>query len=172
MVMKRFCILFILLLSTIVCQAQWKIKYEDDGFDDKSYVAYSMSKDGAAKIHMVTYENDVILFIETPEIVYRSRANDVEITFKINGVNKVCKISGCTSSGSSSLMLTPKDGGMYDIGKLLKDEFLSDFKNASAMKVRVYYSAMYSGYEIKKWEEYVFNMTGSTSAYNKVLKQK
>lgn len=170
--MKKALLLSIALVFSIVCNAQWKVQFEDDGFDDQTYVATAMSKDDAARITMALVNQEVVLGISTPEITYRDSTNDIELTFKINGVNKIYKIIGCSSRGDSYILLAPQDGGIHDIGKLMTDEFVDDFKKASAMKLKISYSVPYRGSSYKSYEEYVFNMTGSTIAYNRVSKQK
>lgn len=170
--MKKASILLITLLFACVCNAQWKVQVEDDGFDDKHYVASAMSKDGEAKMNLILYDGNVVLTMETPEISYMKHYSKVEFTFKIKGENKICEIGGCASSGSSMLLLVPKGGGHTDLGKLFTEEFLSDFKNASLVKVKIIYAVPYRGTSYDTYEEYVFNMTGSTSAYNRVSKQK
>lgn len=170
--MKKLVILSVALTLAYVCNAQWKVKVEDDGFDDRHYVASVMSKDGEAKINMVQLERGICLAIETPEITYMKRYCKVEITFKIKGENKTHEIGGCASSGSSTLLLTIKDGSPDNMGELFSDEFLADFKNASLMKIKITYAVPYRGTSYDTYEEYVFNMNGSTNAYNRVKNQK
>lgn len=170
--MKKAIIFFTAIAFTIVCNAQWKVKTEGNGFDEKYYVASVLSKDGEAKINMILHEGKVVLDVETPEIVYRERYSTVEVTFKIKGENKMYEIGGSARSGSSLLLLTPKGGGPNDIGDLFTEEILNDFKNASLMKMKIIYTRPYLGSSISEYEEYVFNMSGSSNAYNRVLKQK
>ena len=160
------------LLFTYVSNAQWKVAIEDDGFDSKSYVATVLSKDGNARISMVQVEQGVVLGVNTPEITYRDHNNDVELTFKINGQNKAYNITGCSSRGDSYIILSPQKGDIHDIGKLMTEEFVADFKKASAMKLKISYSVPYKGSSYKSYEVYVFNMTGSTNAYNRIKNQK
>jgi hypothetical protein len=168
--MKKTTLLLVALMFAFVCKAQWKVAVEDDGFDSKSYVATAISKDGEAKISLVLVKQGIVLGVRTPEIVYRDNDNDVELTFKINGENKTHKLTGWSSRGDSYIMLSP--GGVHEIGELMTDEFVEDFKKASAIKLKISYSVPYRGTSYKSYEEYVFNMTGSTNAYNRVAKQK
>lgn len=170
--MKKAFLLLAVLILACVGYAQWKVSIDDDGFDSKSYVATIISKDGNAQISMVLIEEGIALGVSTPEITYRDHNNDVELTFKINGQNKVYDIVGHSSRGSSYIILTPQNGGINDVGKLMTEEFVADFKKASAMKLKIAYSVPYKGTSYKSYEEYVFNMGGSTNAYNKVKNQK
>ncbi len=170
--MKRLLTVFVMLALSSSAFAQWRVQVEDDGFDDKHYVASVMSKDGEAKMNLILYDGSVILDMETPEISYMKNYNKVEFTFKIKGENKTCEIGGCASRGASLLLLVPKNGGHNDLRKLFTDEFLSDFKNASLVKVKITYAVPYRGTTYDTYEEYVFNMTGSTNAYNRVSNQK
>ena len=86
--------------------------------------------------------------------------------------NKTYMISGLSSRGDSYIILAPQGGSMQSIGELMIDEFLNDFKSSSLMKMKISYSVPYRGSSYKSYEEYVFNMTGSTNAYNRVSNQK
>lgn len=170
--MKKTMLLLVALVFACIGNAQWKVAVDDDGFDSKSYVATVMSKDGKAQISMVLVEQGVCLGVSTPEVVYRDHNNDVELTFKINGINKVYKIVGCASRGDSYIILLPQNGGLNDIGKLMTEDFVEDFKKASLMKLKITYSVPYNGSSYKSHEEYVFNMKNSSNAYNRVKNQK
>lgn len=170
--MKKTILLTAALLLTVVCNAQWKVILEDDGFDDRNYVASVISKDQEAKVNMVQIEKDVCLDIETPEIMYMKSYSKVEITFKIKGENKIYELGGFASTGSSLLILTIKNGGPSNVGEIFSEEFLSDFKNATLMKIKITYAVPYKGSSYDSYEEYVFNMTGSTNAYKRVCNQK
>ena len=170
--MKKIVLLSAALLLAVVCNAQWKVNVEDDGFDDRHYVASVMSKDSEAKVDMVQLDRGICLAIETPEITYIKNYCKVEIIFKIKGENKSHEINGCASSGTSTLLLTVKNGSTDNMGEIFSDEFLTDFKNASLMKVKITYAVPYRGTTYDTYEEYVFNMTGSTNAYNRVKNQK
>lgn len=152
------------LLVPLFCNAQWNVGVVDDGFD-RFIVASVMSKDGEAEMNMLLHDGNVVLDLETPEVFYEKNVNDVEMTFKVNGENKIYLIKGFTKIGESMLILGPSFGSIDDIGNLLKGELLNDFKKASAMRLRIYY-------EPGEKLQYVFNMIGSTSAFYRVFRQK
>lgn len=170
--MKRKLAVIAMLVLTSNAFAQWKVAIEDDGFDDRSVVATVLSKDGDARISMAKIDKGLVLGVRTPEITFIDKNNDVEITFKIKGVNKTYKVLGLSSRGDSYIILAPQGGNLNNIGDLLSDEFLTDFKSASLMKMKISYSVPYRGSSYKSYEEYVFNMTGSTNAYTRVSNQK
>lgn len=171
--MKKIVLLLVGLCFAFVGNAQWKVQVEDDGFDDKSYVATALSKDGNARITLALVEQGMVIGVSVPDIIFRDSTNDVDITFKVKGENKTYNIIGCASRGSNGyIILAPKNGSIKNIGELMSDEFVADFKNASAMKMKVSYSVPYRGTSYKSHEEYVFNMTGSANAYNRVSLQK
>ena len=165
--MKMKHIVFFSAMMTIVsaCFAQWNVKTVDNGFDEKHFEASAPSFDNNAQLEMVELKNRVILAVETPDIWYKNNYNDVILTYKIKGENKEYKIRGMASKGTHILMLTTASGGIDNIGDLMQGDFLTDFKNATAMKLQITYGASY------EYETYVFRMNGSTTAYNKIASQ-
>jgi hypothetical protein len=150
--------------------AQWKTSVVDDSFD-KYIVSLNFSKDNGAEASLVLLDGKLIFSIMS-DLNFEDHYNDVEITFKLSDGNKEYKITGGTPSNSKTLVLLPKNGVIGDAGNLLKGEFLSDFKKAISMKVKISYDRYYKGYTYKAWETFVFDMSGSTNAYNRVSTQK
>lgn len=167
--MKKIVIMMTMCFLSRSIFAQWKVETIDDGFD-KYKQAWVMTSDKDARLDLIPYKGKVVLAIETPLINYSNTKNNVEISFKIKGEKRTYNVTGYASKSSSMVYFTKKDSNFDDMDLLSSESFLADFKSATALKVKIVYSKLYD--TDYKWEEYVFNMTGSTKAYNSIANQK
>lgn len=167
--MKKILIMTIMCFLSTSIFAQWKVETVDDGFD-RYKQAWVMSNDKDARLALVPYKRNVVLAIETPLIKYSNTKNNAEIYFKVKGENSTYEVTGYASKSSSFVYFTRRDSEHDNMDLLSIEPFLTDFKNATALKVKIYYSKLYD--VDYKWEEYVFNMVGSNKAYNSIVNQK
>lgn len=163
--MKKIVILLGMMIIATVSMAQWEISFFNNGFDKPKYYDYAYLSDETATPGRRT-KCEMIKFGESPVLALSYGGNygtdgkryNVKIVFKVNGVNKTYNVIGIDYL-YRNLVLSP-DTNIENITKLMQGQFLNDFRNASKMKI-----------EVGDYIE-VYNMRGSTNAYNKVKHSK
>lgn len=170
--MKRFLFVFLFMAIQVCVFGQWEVKVDDDGID-RSVTATVIANDYdfAVQAALVELEGKVVLGLRT-DLHFSSLFNEIKITFKIPNGKKEYTIIGVSIDDSPSLVLIPDSDSFGETGSsLMKGNFLTDFKQASLMKMEVSYDKKYNGYSYKSWKTYIFNMEGSANAYNRVKTQ-
>lgn len=144
-------LVFISLLSCI--SAQWKVDSVDDGFDPAYKIAYT--NDGQKPYLKLEKYNSKVSFYLSGVYVCDDPVN-VDLVFVVNGVNKLHETWGHVSKNHETVFM---------VNDLLADSLiLDDFKASSKVKIRVYD-------HVCDTETFEFKMSGSTAAYDAVLKQ-
>lgn len=172
--MKKIVILLEMMIIATVSMAQWEIVTFNNGFDKPKYYDYAylfdetgtpfIKSDGTiirthTKCEMIKFgESPVLTLSYGGKYGTDGKRYNVKIVFKVNGVNKTYNVIGIDYL-YRNLVLSP-DTNIENITKLMKGQFLNDFRNASKMKI-----------EVDDYIE-VYNMRGSTNAYNKVKHSK
>jgi hypothetical protein len=149
--------LILVLLGTTVFSlnslAQWVSKKVDDGFSPAYTIAYT--NDGQDEYLKLERGTDKVVFYISGLYICDDPVN-VDLVFIVNGVNKLYQTWGHVSSDHESVFM---------VSNILSDSLMvADFKAASKLKVRVYD-------HVCSTETHEFSMSGSTAAFNAVLKQ-
>jgi len=143
-------LVFISLLSCI--SAQWKIKKVDNGFDTPYTVAYT---DDAQSTFLKLENYKGIAFYLSNTYVCEETVT-VDLSFLVNGEYSKYSIEANVSENKKSVFLFDDLSAETDV--------LKDFKACTIMKIRVNDNTCDT-------EIYEFKMSGSTAAYDPVLKQ-
>lgn len=159
--MKRIILAALLAFTYVVGFAQWQIKTTDNEFDKKFTKASCFSKDEKGIFLLEKGDLGVCLTLFT-NFKGGDRV-DISMILKINGESKRYEFTGEASSRNPSYYILPLHGDLADFPKIWTNDFLTDFKNASTLKVQI--RGKYSS------EIYEFNMSGSTKAWQSVSNQ-
>ena len=149
--MKKFILLTAVLLCTAVSYGQWEYKTVNNGFDPPYKVAYTAGKN---YLKMELVDTLVSFYIVAG---YTCDAYPtVDISFATPSGTHVYKVSGNTSSNNSIVFLVDNMAALPG--------FVDDFKAATSVRIRI--NESYCDTEI-----FEFKMTGSTAAYNFMIKR-
>ncbi len=154
--------------------AQWEVEIEDDGFE-RSVKAIVKAKGKNAYLGLTFYDQNVVLTILTGEIQLKNDITNVTVLMKVGDNVKEYSVIGLPWDKhmmTLSPRLSPEDVELDNMLSLMNGQFLSDLKMATAMKLKIEYQKYFDGEYVPDVEIYVFNMTGSTNAYNRVKTQK
>jgi len=156
--------LFFIIFSSLALNinAQWVIKNIDNGFDDPYKYAYSSEpKNRFIKIEPYDAFEPKVLFFLGGEYYCGDGPVLVELSFQVNGQNK-------KHSSMCKLFSIEEDDYVLISENLINEDYLSDFKASSTMKIRI------NDYDCESDDNiqtvYSFSMSGSSSALNFVLK--
>ena len=140
-------------LFTTTSFSQWVSKKIDNGFDNPYYIAYT--QDGQDAFLKLENYKGIAFYISGVYVCDESVG--VDISFLVNGEYQKYYTTANVSDNRKTVFL---------VDDLNSDpEFLSDFKAASAVRIRINDTTCDT-------EIYEFKMTGSTSAFNTVSNQK
>jgi len=150
---KLILVLLGVILFTTNSLAQWVSKKVDDGFSPAYTIAYT--NDGQDEYLKLERGTDKVVFYISGLYICDDPVN-VDLVFIVNGVNKLYQTWGHVSSDHESVFM---------VSNILSDSLMvADFKAASRLKLRVYD-------HVCSTETHEFSMSGSTAAFNAVLKQ-
>lgn len=159
--MKRIILLAGLLVISTVAFAQWETTTIDNEFDPKFTKASCFSKDKNAIFLMEKGELGVSLTLFTE---FRGGEHvEISMILKIGGESKRYEFKGEASGRTPSYFILPQNGYLKDYPNIWTNDFLTDFKNASTLKLQI--RDDYSS------EIYEFNMSGSSKAFLSVSNQ-
>ena len=165
--MKKIITFTLLLLAATTSFAQWQFKSTSDGV-----TAYVKSNDDPNKATLMFTNTSLGLILGMQSDTYVYDSIKVEFIFEINGQKKAYIFSGVHALNDDdyySIWIFPYKNfnNLRDASKIWDDEFVSDFKTASKLSVRL------TEYLLEKFAKtYTFNMKGSTKAYNTVNNSK
>lgn len=148
--MKKVLIIASLLLS-FKANAQWKTKTVDNGFD-KPYRICSTAVTNNAILKLENVDGEIAFYLQGT--YYCDETPNVDLVFYVNNEPKVYEIKTTISTDREVVWL---------VDNLLTNAMLSDFKNCTVLKIRVTDS-------ICDDKIYSFNMSGSTTAFNFIIK--
>jgi hypothetical protein len=147
--MKKI-ILSVAMLATTLCFSQWTTKTIDSQFDGKFKKAYTKTSNNG---FLAMEKGEVQPFFYLRGSYFCDDTAEIDIVFEVNGQNKKHTIYATKS----------KDSNVYYFEESSWTEnFISDFKNAHICYIRV-------NQEYCQDDYYVFNMSGSTAAYNFIM---
>ena len=132
--------------------AQWIVKRLDNGFDAPTKIAFT--EDGQ-KPYMKLERFDESVAFYLGGIYICEGPVFVELSFQVNGVNKQYGRVGDLNDENTIIFVS------FD---MMNEDFISDFKNATSVKIRI----TDPGCESK--DIYTFKMNGSTAALTFVSK--
>jgi len=133
---------------------QWVTKTIDNGFDAKTRIAYT--EDGQSEyLKLEAFEGKGVFYIKG--VYFCESPIFVEMSYQVNGVNKKYGRVAELNDEQTCAFIT------WDIAS---EEFFSDFKNATSVKIRITDTGACNDNPI-----YTFKMNGSTNAINFVTKQ-
>ena len=128
---------------------QWVTKTIDNGFDAKTRIAYT--EDGQSEyLKLEAFEGKGVFYIKG--VYFCESPIFVEMSYQVNGVNKMYGRVCVVNEDQNRAFIT------WDIKN---EDFLSDFKNATSVKVRITDTD-----ECNDGEIYTFKMSGSTASVN------
>jgi hypothetical protein len=140
-------------LFTTTSFSQWVSKKIDNGFDNPYYIAYT--QDGQDAFLKLENYKGIAFYISGVYVCDESVG--VDISFLVNGEYQKYYTTANVSDNHKTVFM---------VDDLNSDsEFLSDFKAASVVRIRINDTTCDT-------EIYEFKMTGSTSAFNTVSNQK
>jgi hypothetical protein len=142
--MKKLLLGALLLLST-TSFGQWTMDNVNNGFDEPYRICYSKPSDGVI-MKLEEVEGNIVFYLANG--YYCDEDIKVDISFLVAGSYKKYTITGNTSSNKKSLFL---------IWDLVNADFVTDFKNAGNVRIRV--NESYCSSEI-----YEFSMNNSSKA--------
>ena len=172
--MKRFFFVLLVLAININVFAQWEVNVTDDGFE-RSVASMVKAKGRNAYLGLSFFDPNVVLTILTDEIRFKTDITEVKVFMKVGDKVKEYSVIGLPLANhmmTLSPIMSPEDVNLDNTLSLMSGQFLSDFKMATALKLKIEYQRYFDGVYITDWEDFVFNMTGSTNAYNRVKTQK
>ena len=147
-------------LTTIISHGQWTYKTINSEFDGQFKKAYTTTNNGGYLIMEVgdgSYEDTIQItrpFLALSGSYFCDDYTNIDFVFIVNGVNKKYELMGIKSS----------DSKLYFFNESIwTDEFIKDFKSASKCSIRVNQDYCQADY-------YQFNFSGSTNAYNFIVK--
>jgi hypothetical protein len=168
--MKRLFLVFLVFVIHVSVFAQWEVKVTDDGFE-KSVSSMVKAKDGNAYLGLYFSDPNVGLTLLTDEISFKTYFTKVKVFMKVGDKVKEYATTGC-SIKNHIMILSPEDVDLDNMLSLMRGQFLYDFKMATALKLKIEYQRYDDGEYVTDWKEFIFDMTGSTNAYNRVKTQK
>ena len=128
--------------------SQWVVKTLNNGFDAPTKIAYT--EDGQRPfLKLEQYEGAGVLIFKG--IYFCEGPIFIEMSFQVNGENKKYGRIAELNDAETTAFIS------WDIKN---EDFFSDFKNCTSVKVRVTDTGCESG------EIYTFKMNGSTAAVN------
>jgi hypothetical protein len=146
-------IVTLLFISIISCiSAQWKVKKVDNGFDTPFTVAYT---DDAQSVFLKLENYKGVAFYLSNTYVCEETLM-VDVSFLVNGEYSKYSVEANVSENKKIVFLFDDLSSEPDV--------LKDFKACTLMKIRVNDNTCDT-------EIYEFKMSGSTAAYDAVLKQ-
>ena len=156
--MKKFFVIF-LMFTSVTSFAQWTYKTADNPFDGSFKKAYAYSRGGGAVMledggHVRSEGGYYYPYIILTNSYFCNDESLVEFVFIVDGQNKRYDGIGYIGKDKDALIL---DSYIWN------PDFESDFKNASKLFVRVNNDVCDDDY-------YEINMSGSTAAYNFIIK--
>jgi hypothetical protein len=158
-----FLFTFIFLLFCSSANAQWISKKIDNGFDDPVNIAYVNSTTDDRYLKLENFKNgfeDGVVFFLGNEYFCGGGPIMIELSFQVNGQNK--------KYTRECILFSFEEMDYALISKnLFEEDFLTDFKACTTMKIRVNDHECEEGTTQKI---YTFKMTGSTAALNFVSK--
>jgi hypothetical protein len=129
--------------------AQWKTTTIDNGFDAPTKIAYT--DDGQRPfLKLECFESAGVLMMGG--VYFCSKPVFIELSFQVNGVNKKYGRIANVNEDQNRAFIT------WDIKN---EDFISDFKNATSVKVRITDTD-----ECNDGQIYTFKMSGSTASIN------
>jgi hypothetical protein len=129
--------------------AQWVTKTIDNGFDEPTKIAYT--EDGQRPfLKLERFESAGVLMMGG--VYFCSNPVFIELSFQVNGVNKKYGRIANVNEDQNRAFIT------WDIKN---EDFISDFKNATSVKVRITDTD-----ECNDGQIYTFKMSGSTASIN------
>jgi hypothetical protein len=129
--------------------AQWVTKTIDNGFDEPTKIAYT--EDGQRPfLKLERFESAGVLMMGG--VYFCSNPVFIELSFQVNGVNKKYGRIANVNEEQNRAFIT------WDIKN---EDFISDFKNATSVKVRITDTD-----ECNDGQIYTFKMSGSTASIN------
>lgn len=153
--MKKYILLSLVLLS-LNANSQWIAKTIKSDFDGSFKKAYTKDSGGGYLIMEAPVEEDSTSpFFALSGSYFCDDSGDIDLVLYVGGEKKLYSLVATKS----------RDSRMYYFNESVwTDEFISDFKNASKCLIRVNQDYCTNDY-------YEFNMSGSTQAYNFVIKK-
>lgn len=153
--MKKYILLSLVLLS-LNANSQWIAKTIKSDFDGSFKKAYTKDSGVGYLIMEAPVEEDSTSpFFALSGSYFCDDVAYIDFILVVKGENKKYSLKGTKS----------RDSRMYYFeDEVWNDEFISDFKNASKCLIRVNQDYCTNEY-------YDFNMSGSTQAYNFVIKK-
>lgn len=134
---------------------QWITRTIDNGFDKPTRIAYT--EDGQhAFLKLEEYEGKAVFILKG--IYFCDSPIFVEMSYQVNGANKKYGAVAELNDAETTAFIT------WD---LQNEDYFSDFKNCTLVKIRVTDTGACSGENTI----YTFKMNGSTNAFNFVSKQ-
>jgi hypothetical protein len=147
-------------LTTIMTHGQWTYKTINSDFDGAFKKAYTeINNGGYLMMEVGTSSNDdtiqiIVPFFALSGSYFCDDYTNIDFVFIVNGINKKYELTGIKSS----------DSKLYFFNESIwTNEFIKDFKSASKCSIRVNQDYCEDDY-------YQFNFSGSTNAYNFIVK--
>jgi hypothetical protein len=161
--LQAFLLFAILFLSHTKVNAQWISKKIDNGFDDPVNIAYVNSTTDDRYLKLENFKNgfeDGVVFFLGNEYFCGGGPIIIELSFQVNGQNK--------KYTRECILFNFEEMDYALISKnLFEEDFLTDFKACTTMKIRV------NDHECEEGITqtiYTFKMTGSSAALSFVSK--
>ena len=150
--MKKVINLVLAVLTVGTLNAQWTYKTVNNGFDTPYKMAYTPTSNGA-EAYMFFIDSAVILEISGG--YYCDDKPSIDVVLVVNGVDNKFAFEGYKGGTSDVIYIT------WDMAS--EPEFLSAFRLASTMKIRI--NESYCSTEV-----YTYKMTNSKAAYDYMIK--
>lgn len=153
--MKQIILLIAFILTTLTLQAQWVTKVVNNGIDEPYRIAYCQDASKTAVLKLEKVDTSVAFYLSGG--YHCDESSTVDIGLFIGTETKRYSFETFTSGDRRTVFI------IDDIKAEELSEFLSDFKKATKLSIRINESHCTDDY-------YQFNMSGSTRALEFISK--
>ena len=150
--MKKFFALIIIMMITLVANAQWKTENVDNGFDEPYKIAYCRAGSGTGFLKLEEYNGAISFYFSDTKTYICGDQAVIDVSFKVDG--QYIKYNTVATVFTNDMII------FYD--DLATWEYFLAFQKATEFKLRI------TDVDCNTQTVYSFNMTGSTAAFNKM----